>query len=122
MHLSLTLSHIFKEDRLYTTDTKALNHILMNSYIYQKPDASKYNLTRIVGGGVLVAEEEVHRQQVCCMNAGSYYRTLRLINFYRKRRIMVRQSIHSCNDRPTATNNCALLESRFWSQSNPRAN
>lgn len=37
----------------------------MNSYIYQKPAASKYNLTRIVGGGVLVAEEDVHRQQVC---------------------------------------------------------
>lgn len=39
--------------RLYTTDTKALNHILMNSYIYQKPGAARYNLSRIVGPGVL---------------------------------------------------------------------
>ena len=37
--------------RLYTTDTKALNHVLMNSYIYQKPEAARYNLGRIVGPG-----------------------------------------------------------------------
>jgi hypothetical protein len=37
--------------RLYTLDTKALNHILMNSYDYQKPEAARYNLSRIVGSG-----------------------------------------------------------------------
>ncbi|KJA19222.1 hypothetical protein HYPSUDRAFT_44481 [Hypholoma sublateritium FD-334 SS-4] len=65
---TFTYKMMFLEDRLYTTDTKALNHILMNSYIYQKPAASKYNLTRIVGGGVLVAEEDVHKQQRRIMN------------------------------------------------------
>lgn len=68
--------------RLYTTDTKALNHVLMNSYIYQKPEAARYNLSRVVGpggyitlissfyglilvnAGVLVVEEDKHRQQV----------------------------------------------------------
>lgn len=50
--------------RLYTVDTKALNHILMNNYIYQKPASAKYNLSTVVGGGVLVAEADVHRQQV----------------------------------------------------------
>ncbi|KAJ6608196.1 hypothetical protein B0H10DRAFT_1816390, partial [Mycena sp. CBHHK59/15] len=30
--------------RLYTTDTKALNHFLTNNYIYQKPERTRYNL------------------------------------------------------------------------------
>jgi hypothetical protein len=37
--------------RLYTTDTKALNHVLMNSNIYQKPEAARYNLSRMLGPG-----------------------------------------------------------------------
>lgn len=54
--------------RLYTTDTKALNHILMNSNIYQKPEAARYNLSRIVGAGVLVVEGDKHKQQRKVMN------------------------------------------------------
>ncbi|KAJ7864476.1 cytochrome P450 [Mycena olivaceomarginata] len=50
--------------QLYTTDTKALNHFLTNSYIYQKAELSRYFLSRIVGPGVLVAEGDAHRQQV----------------------------------------------------------
>ncbi|KAJ7253334.1 cytochrome P450 [Mycena haematopus] len=49
--------------RLYTIDILALNHFLTNSYIYQKPAPARYNLSRIVGPGVLVAEGDVHRQQ-----------------------------------------------------------
>lgn len=70
--------------RLFTADIKALNHILMNSYTYQKPEASRYNLSQILGNGkpvrvsrlvlvlfflhflgVLVVEEDKHKQQVC---------------------------------------------------------
>ncbi|KAJ7144946.1 cytochrome P450 [Mycena crocata] len=54
--------------RLYTTDTKALNHFLSNTHIYEKPEHSRYNLSRIVGPGVLVAEGEAHRQQRRIMN------------------------------------------------------
>ncbi|KAF7359134.1 hypothetical protein MSAN_01255000 [Mycena sanguinolenta] len=54
--------------RLYTTDHKALNHFLTNSYIYQKPAPARYNLSRIVGPGILVAEGDVHRQQRKIMN------------------------------------------------------
>lgn len=70
--------------RLYTTDTKALNHVLMNSNDYQKPEAARYSLNRVVGTGmystiyttwfrlyanmtiqgVLVVEGEKHKQQV----------------------------------------------------------
>lgn len=76
--------------RLYTTDTKALNHILVNSYIYQKPEATRYHLTRTVGPGthvtstpsaychltlgvgVLVVEEDKHRQQVRKSSTDNY--------------------------------------------------
>ncbi|KAJ6457452.1 cytochrome P450 [Mycena vitilis] len=54
--------------RLYTTDTKALNHFLTNSYIYQKPAPGRRALSRMVGPGVLVAEGDVHRQQRKIMN------------------------------------------------------
>lgn len=50
--------------RLYTTDTKALSHILMNSQTYQKPEVSRYAISRIVGpASVLVVEGEKHKQQ-----------------------------------------------------------
>jgi hypothetical protein len=51
-------------DRLYTIDTKAINHVLMNSYNYQKPEGARYNLSRILGNGVLVVEDDKHKQQV----------------------------------------------------------
>ncbi|KAJ7221601.1 cytochrome P450 [Mycena pura] len=65
---TLTYKGFLGLTRLYTTDTKALNHFLTHSYIYQKPEPQRYNLARIVGPGVLVAEEDVHRQQRKIMN------------------------------------------------------
>ena len=50
--------------RLYTIDTKAINHVLMNDYIYQKPETARYNLSQIVGPGILVVEGDKHKQQV----------------------------------------------------------
>ena len=37
-------------------DTRALNHILTHSTIYQRPPPSRYHLGRIVGPGILVTE------------------------------------------------------------------
>lgn len=54
--------------RLFTADIKALNHILMNSYTYQKTEATRYNLSQILGTGVLVVEEDKHKQQRKIMN------------------------------------------------------
>ena len=65
-------------------DTKAINHILVNNYSYQKPEAVRYDLGRIVGRGLhhvslpfrplpnsihlilglLTVEEDKHKQQV----------------------------------------------------------
>ena len=50
--------------RLYTIDTKAINHVLTNVYIYEKPEPSRYNLTQILGPGVLIVEGDKHKQQV----------------------------------------------------------
>ncbi|KAJ6566095.1 hypothetical protein B0H19DRAFT_1257376 [Mycena capillaripes] len=42
--------------QLFTTDTKALQHILSNSYIYQKSVTDRYFLGRAVGPGALVVD------------------------------------------------------------------
>ncbi|KAJ7746530.1 cytochrome P450 [Mycena olivaceomarginata] len=65
---TLKFHGFFGLTQLYTTDTKALNHFLTNSYIYQKAELSRYFLSRIVGPGVLVAEGDAHRQQRKIMN------------------------------------------------------
>ncbi|KAF8162807.1 cytochrome P450 [Crassisporium funariophilum] len=65
---TITYKGFFGMNRLFTTDTKAINHVLMNSYIYQKPEASRWALTRILGPGVLVVEEDKHKQQRRIMN------------------------------------------------------
>lgn len=46
-------------------DLKAINHVLMNSQTYQKPEQSRFFLSRILGDGVLVVEGAKHREQVC---------------------------------------------------------
>lgn len=54
--------------RLYTADTRALNHILMNSYDYEKLPESRAALTNILGAGLLVVEGDKHKQQRKIMN------------------------------------------------------
>ncbi|KAF8655799.1 hypothetical protein AX16_002885 [Volvariella volvacea WC 439] len=54
--------------RLFVADPKALNHILMNSYTYQKPEQARFMLSEIVGNGLLVTEEDKHKQQRKIMN------------------------------------------------------
>ncbi|KAJ7235241.1 cytochrome P450 [Mycena rebaudengoi] len=62
------INGFFGLSQLYTRDTKAIAHILSNSYVYQKSVIARYNLGRIVGPGVLVVEEDVHKQQRKIMN------------------------------------------------------
>lgn len=63
-------------------DPKAVSHVLMNSNVYEKPEASRYGLGQLLGDGkrslgnwlskfndyriigLLVAEGDKHRQQV----------------------------------------------------------
>ncbi|TBU23441.1 cytochrome P450 [Dichomitus squalens] len=55
-------------DRLWTMDTRALNHIMTHSFVYQKPSQARRNLARILGKGVLFTEGDQHRQQRRVMN------------------------------------------------------
>ena len=48
-------------DRLWTTDTRALNHILTHSTQYQKPEAARRNVAKLLGEGVLFTEGEGSR-------------------------------------------------------------
>ncbi|KAE9391903.1 cytochrome P450 [Gymnopus androsaceus JB14] len=55
--------------RLYTTDLEALHHILHNYFDYQKPESTRFALSRLLGNGVLVMEGEHHKFQRRVMNA-----------------------------------------------------
>ncbi|KAJ7702686.1 cytochrome P450 [Mycena rosella] len=65
---TVRINNIFGFSQLFTTDNKALQHIISNSYIYQKPAAARSFLTRLVGPGVLVVEEDVHKKQRKILN------------------------------------------------------
>ncbi|EIW53608.1 cytochrome P450 [Trametes versicolor FP-101664 SS1] len=58
----------FGLSRLWTTDTRALNHILTHSTDYQKSEAARRNVAKILGKGVLFTEGDQHRQQRRIMN------------------------------------------------------
>lgn len=65
---TLKYKGFFFSDRLFTMDTRALNHVLTHSSDYQKPSQVRYNLARILGEGVLFVEGAQHRQQRRIMN------------------------------------------------------
>ncbi|KAI9068652.1 cytochrome P450 [Trametes sanguinea] len=54
--------------RLWTMDTRALNHILTHSGEYRKPEANGQDLVRVLGKGLLFTEGEQHRKQRRIMN------------------------------------------------------
>ncbi|KAJ6566145.1 cytochrome P450 [Mycena capillaripes] len=54
--------------QLFTTDTKAVQHILSNTHVYQKTATGRFFLGRVVGPGVLVVEGDVHKKQRKIMN------------------------------------------------------
>ncbi|KAJ6623702.1 cytochrome P450 [Mycena sp. CBHHK59/15] len=66
--LNFQIKSLLSARELYTADTKALNHIVLNSYTYQKPPFARYQLSRVVGKGLLVVEEDVHKHQRKILN------------------------------------------------------
>ncbi|EKM59819.1 uncharacterized protein PHACADRAFT_192194 [Phanerochaete carnosa HHB-10118-sp] len=54
---------LFSTRRLWTVDTRALNHIMTHHTIYQRPLPTRYRLSGVVGPGVLVTEGKQHKQQ-----------------------------------------------------------
>ena len=53
-----------QNDRLLTTDTRALHRLSTQDDIYWKPSSTRYSLGRVVGDGILITEGEQHKQQV----------------------------------------------------------
>ena len=41
-----------------------MKHVLTNSYIYQKPEMARYHIGQVLGNGLLVNEEDKHKQEV----------------------------------------------------------
>ncbi len=50
--VGLRFDKLIKLTRLYTMDMKALNHVLMNTQVYQKPEQSRFFLSRVLGDGM----------------------------------------------------------------------
>ncbi|KDQ54060.1 hypothetical protein JAAARDRAFT_160998 [Jaapia argillacea MUCL 33604] len=65
---TLKYKGMFSRDRFFTMDTRALQHILSHSNIYQKGEQARYNLSQIVGDGLLVVEDDEHKKQRRVMN------------------------------------------------------
>nr|BED42956.1 cytochrome P450 monooxygenase [Trametes versicolor] len=65
---NIVYKNFLNNDRLYTIDTRALNHILTHSVDYQKPIVARRNLAKVLGEGVLFTEGEHHRRQRRIMN------------------------------------------------------
>ncbi|KAJ7726265.1 cytochrome P450 [Mycena maculata] len=53
---------------LYTADTKALNHILVNSHLYQKGPTATMLLAHFLGNGLLAVEGDEHKRQRKILN------------------------------------------------------
>ncbi|KAF8838342.1 cytochrome P450 [Paxillus ammoniavirescens] len=58
----------FGTNRLFTLDTRALNHVLTHANDYGKPPQLRRALAQILGEGLLYAEGAQHRQQRRIMN------------------------------------------------------
>ncbi|PVG01535.1 cytochrome P450 [Serendipita vermifera] len=69
-----TYGHVFAftaflgSRRGVTTDNKALAHILSNTTIYYKPEASRYQLSELLGDGLVTVEGAGHRHQRRALN------------------------------------------------------
>ncbi|KAF8451114.1 cytochrome P450 [Boletus edulis BED1] len=65
---TLKYKGFFNSDRLFTMDMRAINHVLTHSNDYEKPSQVRYNLSQILGEGLLFVEGSQHRQQRHIMN------------------------------------------------------
>ncbi|RXW23924.1 hypothetical protein EST38_g1922 [Candolleomyces aberdarensis] len=65
---TMRLQSFIGMNKLYTADLKALNHIMMNSYTYQKPEWLTYRMEEVVGKGILSVEGDTHKRQRKVMN------------------------------------------------------
>ncbi|KAI0682779.1 cytochrome P450 [Cytidiella melzeri] len=60
---TISYNSFLSSSRLWTMDTRALQHILTNSYNYQRPPQSRFYISRVLGTGLIMAEEDQHKRQ-----------------------------------------------------------
>ncbi|KAF9036814.1 cytochrome P450 [Panaeolus papilionaceus] len=65
---TFTFKGFLNMTQLYTSDTKALHHMAINSTIYQKPEALRYQLSKFIGEGLLLVEDDRHKHHRRIMN------------------------------------------------------
>ncbi|KAJ7863171.1 cytochrome P450 monooxygenase [Mycena leptocephala] len=54
---------LFNFSTLYTSDAKALSHIMFNTNIYQKAPNTRHNAERFFGNSIIAVETEEHKRQ-----------------------------------------------------------
>ncbi|KAG7086435.1 hypothetical protein E1B28_002389 [Marasmius oreades] len=101
--------------RLYTADSKAVTHILMNHYDYHKPDLTRFALTELLGNGVLTTEEDKHKFQRKVMNPAFGHAQIReLTTIFVEKAMELRDVWQSQIDRSTDQTGVARINSMLW--------
>ncbi|KAI0337211.1 cytochrome P450 [Trametopsis cervina] len=67
------------DQRLFTLDPKAINHILQNSTLYEKPEPSRRLISNLIGVGMLSAEGVTHKRQRRVAMAAFSIQTIRAL-------------------------------------------
>ncbi|CAG7853105.1 SubName: Full=Related to Cytochrome P450 {ECO:0000313/EMBL:CCA75456.1} [Serendipita indica DSM 11827] len=63
-----TINTVLGDQRCITTDNKAIGYILTNTNKYHKPEAARYQLSFVIGDGLVLVEGNDHRIQRRVMN------------------------------------------------------
>ncbi|KAJ7255345.1 cytochrome P450 [Mycena rebaudengoi] len=63
---------LFNIRELHTSDTKAINHIVTNSVIYQKAPIALHSSRRFLGSGILSTIGDEHKRQVRCIQTPAF--------------------------------------------------
>ncbi|KAF9559591.1 cytochrome P450 [Agrocybe pediades] len=101
--------------RLCTVDLKAVNHILMHSIDYQKPEPLIYHVQRIVGQGLLLVEGDVHKQQRKILNPAFGPMQIRqLTQIFVDKAIELRDVWNSKIQKQSKSNNAATVDALSW--------
>ncbi|KAG6374890.1 cytochrome P450 [Boletus reticuloceps] len=113
---TLKYKGFFNSDRLFTMDTRAINHVLTHSSDYEKPSQVRYNLSQILGEGLLFVEGSQHRQQRHIMNPAFGPAQIRaLTDIFLEKALRLRDVLSSeiAKD-PTGTTPSARIDIMPW--------
>ncbi|KAF9236873.1 cytochrome P450 [Melanogaster broomeanus] len=113
---TLKCKGLFSRNRLFTMDTRAINHVLIHSTDYQKPSQARYFLSQILGEGVFFVEGAQHRQQRRIMNPAFGPAQIRdLTSIFFTKAIQLRDIVSSeVSKDPTANTTGARIDIMPW--------